>query len=251
MTNKPFCDIAWGLAARGIAVYRYDKRSYAYRDEFKTGYDLTMDDETVDDAAETAKWLKGTEGINPDEIYILGHSLGGYAMPRIAGNTPDAAGYIIMAGSARAPHELIPGQYEYLFGLDGVTSDDEKAALDAVNEDAEKIKNIGDYKRTDTFMGMYKAYIEDLLSYDPIETAQSIEKPVLVLQGERDYQVTMTDYNMWHDAFGEKANWSFITYPALNHLMIAGEGPPNNTEYSITGHVDEGLIEDIAAFVKR
>jgi hypothetical protein len=171
-------------------------------------------------------------------------------MPRIAEKTNDAAGYIIMAGSARAPHELIPEQYEYLSRLDGKISEDEKAAIESATEDAGKIANIDDYGRQDIFMGMYKAYIKDLLSYDPIATAKSIEQPVLVLQGGRDYQVTMTDYNMWHDAFGDKANWTFNLYSALNHLMMAGEGEPNNAEYSIAGHVNEGLIEDIAEFVK-
>ena len=251
LANKPFRDIAWGLASRGIAVYRYDKRSYAYNAEFQTGYDLTIYDETIDDAAAIAQMLKETEGIDADKIYILGHSLGGYAMPRIAENAADAAGYIIMAGSARAPHELIPGQYEYLFGLDGEVGSDEQAALDLANADYEKIENIDDYNREDIFMGMYKAYIKDLISYDPIETAKSIEKPVLVLQGERDYQVTMDDYNMWHDAFGQAANWTFKLYPQLNHLMMPGEGPANNAEYSVPGHVDESLIADIADFVKN
>jgi dienelactone hydrolase len=250
-TNKPFRDIAWGLAQRGIAVYRYDKRSLTYNEEFQTGYDLTIYDETIDDAVEISKLLMENENIDSDNVYILGHSLGGYALPRIAEGTENAAGYIMMAGSARAPHEMIPEQYEYLFNLDGEISDQEQATLDEVYAVVEKIENIDDYEETEIFMGMYKAYIKDLLSYDPIETAKAIEKPVLVLQGERDYQVTMTDYNMWLEAFGTSDNWTFNLYPKLNHLMMAGEGVPSNADYSVTSTVDNKVIDDIAEFMTK
>ena len=247
--NRPFRDIAWGLASRGIAVYRYDKRSYVYNADFKTGYDLTLAEETVDDAAEISKMLSKVEGIDADKIYILGHSIGGYAIPRIAIYTPNAAGYIIMAGSVSPVYELIPKQYEYLFNLDGKISDAEQASIDKVYEDYEKIKNIEDYDKADVFMGMYKAYIEDMKAYDPIGAANEIIKPVLVLQGERDYQVPLTEYNMWINAFEDSPNWKFNLYPKLNHLMMAGEGPANNAEYSIQSHVDETLISDIAEFI--
>ena len=222
--NKPFRDIAWGLASRGIAVYRYDKRNYVYNAVFQTGYELTLAEETVDDAAEISKMLAEIDGISADKIYLLGHSLGGYAIPRIADKTPEAAGYIIMAGSVSAVYELIPKQYEYLFSLDGEISFSEQESLDKVNEDYEKIKNIEDYENTDVFMGMYKAYIEDMAAYDPIDAASEIIKPVLVLQGERDYQVPLTEYNMWINAFGNSPNWEFKLYPKLNHLMMVGEG---------------------------
>lgn len=251
LSNKPFRDIAWELAQRGIAVYRYDKRTYTYPKEFIGGYALTIYDETIDDAVEIIKMLLNTDNINPDEIYVLGHSLGGYAMPRIAENTEEAAGYILMAGSIRAPHELIPLQYEYLLGLDGDISDEDQATLDAIDTETQKILNIDDYDETQAFMGMYKAYIQDLLSYDPIDIASSIKKPVLVLQGERDYQVTMIDYNMWYNAFIESDNWTFNLYPKLNHLMMPGEGVPSNADYSVSGSVDESVIKDIASFINK
>lgn len=251
LNNTPFRDIAWGLAQQGIAVYRYDKRTFVYPQQFKTGTELTLYDETIDDAVEIAKMLQGVDGIDKDKIFILGHSIGGYAMPRIAEDSNEAAGFIIMAGSARSVHEMIPEQYDYLFNLDGTITDDEQELLDAVKADVEKIQNIDDYGDSEIFMGMYKAYIKDAISYKPVEVASTIERTVLVLQGERDYQVTMKDYNMWHDAYGEKDNWSFITYEKLNHLMIAGEGVPNNVEYSLAGSVEQKVIDDIAEFVKK
>ncbi len=251
LTNKPFRDIAWGLAQRGIAVYRYDKRSYTYNAEFQTGYELTIYDETIDDAVEIAKLMAENEQIDAQNVFILGHSLGGYALPRVAEMTPFAAGYIFMAAPTRAPYELIPEQYEYLFNLDGEISAQEQATLDEANNILTKIANIDEYDSTELFMGMYKAYIKDLLGYNPIETAKPIKAPVFVAQGERDYQVTPDEYSIWIDAFGNNENWTFNLYPKLNHLMMTGEGVPSNADYSVTGTVDAGFIDDIAEFVMK
>jgi len=86
--NKPFQDLAWGLAARGIAVLRYDKRSKVYQSKIladpKLEATMTVKDETIDDALAAAGLLEKTKGIAPGRVFILGHSLGGFLMPRIA-----------------------------------------------------------------------------------------------------------------------------------------------------------------------
>ncbi|MCK5128582.1 MAG: DUF3887 domain-containing protein [Clostridiales bacterium] len=250
LANKPFRDIAWGLAQQGIAVYRYDKGSYAYPEAFIGKYDFTIYNETINDAVEIVNMLTSVEGVDAEEIYVLGHSLGGYAIPRIAQNAQNAKGFIIMAGSARGVHEIILGQYEYLFELDGEITGEEQTVLDAVEVEVAKVNNIDDYDKTEVFMGAYKAYMQDMIAYRPIETAASIVKPVLVLQGERDYQVTMVDYNMWLDVFGGSGNWTFKLYPTLNHLMMAGEGVSSNEEYTIASSVDQEVIDDIVSFIK-
>src|SRR5438067_5894322 len=48
--NKPFRDIAWGLASQGIAVLRYDKRTLVYGAKLATVKNITVKEETVDDA---------------------------------------------------------------------------------------------------------------------------------------------------------------------------------------------------------
>ena len=72
---------------------------------------------------------------------------------------------------------------------------------------------------------------------------------MLLLQGERDYQVTMHEYDLWYEAFGENDNWVFKSYPELNHLMTYGEGEPSQEEYYVLQYVDERVIEDIATWV--
>jgi len=248
--NKPFRDIAWGLAKKGIATYRYDKRTMVYLDELKNDYKLTLEDETVDDAVDAVNMLLKLNNIDNEKIYVLGHSLGGYAIPRIADKLTNAAGYIIMAGNVRGIDEIIKEQYAYLAEYDGNISDDEKLQIDALEQELDKLSNINNLDSKSSVLGAYKEYWKDLKEYKPIEMARTINKPVLVLQGERDYQVTTTEFNLWRGAFGINDSWSFITYPLLNHLMIKGEGKSSPIEYLTQGNVDESVINDIENWIK-
>jgi hypothetical protein len=99
-------------------------------------------------------------------------------------------------------------------------------------------------------LGAPKSYWVDLATYDPVVTAQSLHIPLLILQGKRDYQVTMTDFARWNETFFGGTSVTLKTYPTLNHLFIAGTGVPTNVEYSVEGHVAEEVVADIAAWIK-
>ena len=73
---------------------------------------------------------------------------------------------------------------------------------------------------------------------------------MLILQGERDYQVTMTDFGLWKAAVGSAKGVVMKSYPPLNHLFVAGAGKSLPAEYNKPGHVDPQVIADIAAFIK-
>lgn len=247
--NKPFQDIAYDLAKQGIAVYRYDKRTLVSPSSF-TAKD-TVKKEVMDDAIAAISLMKRQKVIDGNRIYVLGHSLGGYLMPRIAEETKDVAGYILMAASARPLPDIFMEQIQYLANLDGNVTKDEKTAIAQYQKDYDDSKHLKDCDDSRIFFGgMSKAYMKDLASYDPIQMAESITQPVLVAQGERDYQVTMKDFKRWKDAYGQKANWSFVTYPKANHLMINGRGKANPAEYEQAGHVNADFIKDLVKFVK-
>ncbi len=247
--NKPFRDLAWGLAERGIATYRYDKRTKVYQNDLAKDYKLTLDDEVVNDAVDAVDMLLNVDSINKDKVYLLGHSLGGYSIPRIAKKSINSAGYIIMAGNVRGIDELIKEQYDYLVNLDGVISTEEQLQFDALEIELKKLSNINSLDSKTVVLGAYKEYWKDLKNYNPIKLAKEISKPVLVLQGERDYQVTITEYNLWKGAFGNVDNWTFRLYPDLNHLMIKGDVKSNPSEYMIKGNIDKKVISDIEKWI--
>lgn len=248
--NKPFQDIAWGLAKKGIASYRYDKRTYTYPESF-TVKD-TVEQEVIFDAVAAFSQMKQQKQIDTNKIYILGHSLSGYLIPRIAAETDGCAGYIMMAAPARALDELLMEQVTYLAKLDGNLTKDEQAAIDQYKQDQQDLQRIDELSDAKIFFGgMSKAYMKDLLSYDAVQQAADIKVPVLCAQGLRDYQVTEEDQAIWRKNFETHKNWIFTTYPNATHLMIDGEGTPTNEEYKTKGHVNQAFIEDMASFIKK
>jgi dienelactone hydrolase len=250
--NKPFRDIAWGLAQKGIATLRYDKRTYVYSKELAALSDASFYDETDEDAILALEFLKSNPSIDLDKIYILGHSQGGMLIPRIAAKSPDAAGYIILAGPALPLNEIMVDQIKYLSGLDGTLSDEDKrmiAEYEAMNENVIGLTSDSDLT-ADKLLGLTKSYWLDIKDYHPAEAAKAIEKPLMILQGGRDYQVVMENFNVWKAALGDKPNVSFKLYDTLNHLFISGSGDPNPQEYFIEGKVDQRVIDDIIDFIQ-
>ena len=167
--NKPFKDLAWGLASHGIAVLRYDKRSKIFGTKIladpKLKATMTVRDETIDDAMAAAALLKKTKKIDGKRVFILGHSLGGFLMPRMA---------------------------------------------------------------------------------------KTVVKPMLILQGGRDYQVTTEDFENWKAALGGRKDVEFHLYPKLNHLFYEGEGILTPLEYvQKHGSVAPYVVDDIAAWILK
>lgn len=115
--NKPFRDLAWGLAERGIAVVRYEKRTKAYGAAcVPAGRELDYDTEAVDDAVAIVEQVRALPELAPDSVYVLGHSLGGTLAPRIAGRSKGLAGIIILAGLARPLEDALEEQFYYKIG---------------------------------------------------------------------------------------------------------------------------------------
>ena len=98
-------------------------------------------------------------------------------------------------------------------------------------------------------LGMWKSYWKWLADYDILQAAKEITQPVLLLQGEEDYQVTMEDFSIWQEELGDKANWKMVAYPGLVHVFIHGEKAEGSAVYSRTEKVDSQVISDIAAFI--
>lgn len=251
--NKPFRDIAWGLAEKGIACLRYDKRTFVYGSKIAGDLtNLTVFGETVEDAGLAVQFLKTQDKINSSRIYVLGHSLGGMLIPRIAQITPDASGYIIMSGLVTPMEDIMVEQVKYIGELDGSLSAEEKSTIASYEKMRDNVKRLDQntgFTPSELF-GIPASYWLDLKGYQPAVMAKEITKPLLVLQGERDYQVPVKEFDMWKSALDGSKNATFILYPGLNHLMIKGEGKSSPQEYTIPGKVDSKVIGDIASWIK-
>jgi len=246
--NKPFKDIAWGLASNNIIVLRYDKRTKTYSEDFSSLTNYTVEEEVIDDVIYAVDFLKNDINVDKKNIFIIGHSLGGMLAPRIALQDPGIKGIIILAGPARKLEDLINNQTKYISNIDGIIDENESLQIEYVEEIVTKIKDLN-FSDNELIFGAYKSYWKDLNNYNQIETANSLIIDILILQGERDYQVTLTDYNMWFNSIGSKDNVKLNLYPNLNHLFMTGVGNSTPDEYQKEGHVEEIVIEDIIQWI--
>ena len=251
--NKPFRDLAEGLASRGIAVLRYDKRTRVHAGRIASLSGFTVKDEVVDDAVAAVKAMRASRAIRPDRVFVLGHSLGGMLAPRIAAADPAIAGLVVMAGAARPLEQAIVDQTRYLVMLDGKISAEEQTALDGAARLAAEVKALkpSDPPIVSPGISAPASYWLDLRGYDPPASASRLEQSMLVLQGERDYQVTMEDFGAWRRALESRQGAHFKSYPTLNHLFIAGSGPSSPAEYNRPGHVEGSVVADIAAWIQQ
>ena len=246
--NRPFLDIAHGLAADGIAVLRYEKRTRARPQDF-AGDTFTMDGETTADAVAAVAALRGVAGIDPARVYVLGHSQGGMLAPRIARQSGEVAGLAMLAAPARPLLDLLLEQNRYLVGLDGTVDPAEQAHLTRLQAQVDAVRGDGAVALADSPMGLPANYWRTFETVDPVADARATDVPLLLLQGGRDIQVVDADWRLWQAAFANDPRASLHHYPALNHLGIAGEGPGSIAEYQQPGHVDAELIADIAAWI--
>ena len=254
--NKPFRDLAWGLASQGIAVLRYEKRTRQHAGKLGSmSKGITVFEETIEDALAAVPVLRKYTRINNNKIFLLGHSLGGMLIPRIArlDKNEKIAGFVVLAGTSRPMEDIILEQTNYIFSLDNILQEKEKDILEKIKKQVALVKSKKlsmDTPASDLPFGVPASYWLDLRNYDPAANARRITRPIFILQGQRDYQVTMADFKIWKDALSSRKNVKFKVFPFLNHLFIKGKGKSIPAEYQEAGHVAKEVIDCISKWMK-
>ncbi|MBN8482930.1 MAG: alpha/beta fold hydrolase, partial [Xanthomonadales bacterium] len=220
--NKPFRDLAHGLATRGIAVLRYEKRSKQQPQRY-AGAAYTVDDETTNDALAAVAMLRTRADVDPKRVFVAGHSLGALVAPRIGARDPAIAGLILLAGPAAPLADTVVRQSRYLLQQDGKNAAEIDAALAPIEAQRDAVRRIDASTPADapSLLGLPAAYWRDLAGYDPVATSRTLAQPMLVLQGGRDYQVTVADdFSRWREAFPADPRVQLREYPTLGHTFI-------------------------------
>ena len=256
-SNRPFADLAHGLAGQGVATLRYNKRFYQYPDAAAAlGTSLSLDQEYLEDVSAAIKLMKADSRVDPDRIFVLGHSLGGMLTPKIAFDHPELAGIISMAGTLRPLWELSYDQnQESAASLrKTLTGDDLKtmeAQLETVERDIVKLRgDFSDLSDDAVLLGIPVGYWRSCKAYAGDNFIHQINLPILVLQGSADFQVYPDkDFTLWEETLAGRERTVLHLYDGLNHLMMESSGARDVSDYQLPGHVDGQVISDIAAFV--
>jgi dienelactone hydrolase len=241
---KVFRDLAEGLASRGVVVLRYEKRTKTYPSVLQSR-DYSAETETIEDAVLAAGVLRAQPEVKPGRVFELGYGFGGYLMPRIAEADGKLAGMAIVNGNARPLEDLALDEAQYL----AITG----PQLAVIQEQAAKIKKLTQADEdTSSLLGMLGTYLLDLKGYDPTGQSKLLGIPMLILQGERDYQVNMKDFAAWKAGLQGMKNVTMKSYPALDHVLVAGTGKSAEADYRKLGqHVAQEIVDDVAKWLNQ
>jgi dienelactone hydrolase len=256
--NRPFRDLAWGLASHQIAVLRYEKRTLAYKEKVSQQFleATTVQEETIDDALAAVRQLRESPQIHSKQIFVLGHSLGGYLLPRIAAADAAIAGLILLAASSRPLEDVILDQISYLLSTQGNTTPEQQQYLNTLAQQVARVK-APDLQPTtpasELPLNVPAPYWLDLRAYQPIELARQLSQPMLILQAECDYQVTMEDFQGWKEGLAARTDVLFKSYPGLYHLFMPTPDGEMATPvvYALPGHVQAAVIDDIIHWIEE
>lgn len=242
---KPFYDIAEQLENLGIATYRYDKRTYTY------GADIDVDtftvyEESIEDAVYAYEMLDADPRF-AGNVYILGHSLGGHVLPRIAEQTVDAKGYIFLAANYSPLTDLIAYQVKYIAEVDGDYTSAEKVEVEGI---VDLCKDVAELDGTEEgiYLGAASVYWKDLNDYDPGQALATIEKPMLFLQGDGDYQVVESELDLWLLFAKEEYTTSYV-FEGLGHLFTPAGDPPAPSDYDGNYTFSSEVTDTMAAWI--
>ncbi|MGI9024013.1 MAG: hypothetical protein ACR2GP_00210 [Burkholderiaceae bacterium] len=275
--NKPLRDIANGLASRGIASVRYEKRTRALGQRFKSELpNWTFDDDAVDDAVAALGLLAARNDVGP--LFIVGHGLGAILAPRIAASAAGkgirVAGVVMLAAAATEFADMAVYQVEFLYFLPISTTT--RQAVEDVKARRENVRRLVEQGRPDVKVdvkGSAKSGAKSEPKSDPASTALLLDMPAsawldigrydpaaalidqpslpaLLIFGGRDFQVPITEKRLWEARLGVRPDTTLVEFPSVSHLMIDGKGSMSPAEYEKPGHVSQEVIDRIAAWIK-
>ena len=257
MKLTPFKDLAEGLAEKGIASVRYDKRTYAHAAKMMKEKALTVKEETIEDAILAAELLRNDERIDHDRIFIIGHSMGGMLAPRIDAEGGNFRGMILMAGTPVKMEDIVLRQLKqagnsnslmkWIVNLEyKIFAKKFKGLYQMSDAEAMKKKYAGN-------VSLYYFKEMGLKTADQYLTENS--KPVLIMQGGMDFQVLADDdFRKFKELLKDRENTVYKYYPELNHVFVKGiynDILKASKEYSVEQHIPEEVIQDIADFIDK
>jgi len=252
MAVTPFKDIAELFAERGIASIRYDKRTYAHgRKAIKDRANFTIREETIEDAILATQMLRNDPRIG--KVFIFGHSLGGMQAGRIDAEGGNFDGLIIAAGTARSLREVMRDQSkENLYGTKGIVTWLNNKATKIIQKKFDSIDTMTDEeaKQKKLIGGVSGYYLKDMEANLPAKYLTGIDKPVLVFQGDKDFQVSVEkDFEGFRQILDGNPNATLKIYPGLNHVFTDSVATGTIKDYKVPSKVDAHLMDDVASWI--
>lgn len=169
--NKFFKDLALGLAAQGVASIRYDHRAYVDFKKFtKRHPTYTAQEDIIDDANAAIKHAMKVKNDEVQGVYVLGHGLGGYVIPRIVDGKQFIKGTVLLSAFARPVHQQFFDTYTFLSNLESK----EKKERDSLMPE-----------QTAQMAAMFREFLLKKQAGDSARTAEELQRPEVLIDSSR------------------------------------------------------------------
>jgi hypothetical protein len=232
--------LADSLNTKGIAFYRYDKRS-ATEENLK----FMMEDLDfygfVDDANLAANNFKDDKRFN--SITLIGHSQGSLVAMLAAIKNVDK--YVSLAGISEDMGTFIINSYQAYteemgnMAREQITELKETGTIETVNPALAHL-----------FSKPNQAFFITWMAYNPSEEIKKLQIPVLIINGTKDLQVKVEEANKLHEA---KPDSEIVIIENMNHILKNIDKDENNMKsyYSPDFPLSEELINTLDLFIKK
>ncbi|MEM1414827.1 MAG: alpha/beta hydrolase [Myxococcota bacterium] len=260
-----FRELAEGLGAAGIAVLRYDKRSCGpFNGCAENGYPTPPADLVIDtflaDAGAALDALKAQPEVDPERLFVLGHSQGASFVPLLAAARTDLAGGLLLAAPHRSIDRAVERQRNFLtrtMADQGVPPPRIAASTRPLNVALTQLAQLrsGDLPEDVPILGAPARFWRSWMDLGPrvIEAVKQTSVPLFFVGGGVDWNVPPEELDAWEATLREAERVHFVhRIDCLTHaLTCAAESDPAELGPEDLGrHVHPPLVEALAGFLR-
>lgn len=246
--NRPYRDLAGAMASNGFCTFRFDKRSLHYGNVLlsaKAAYEsYTCREEYLDDLYKAMDTLLSFAEVDLNRIYLVGHGQGGMLLPLVAKERKEVRGIAMLGTNYKRMQEMMMDQYDYLAKVSpNKTGEFMEQKIKALHSMDKKLNPLTEhYKMPYEVQASYWIWLN---KYPHVDIAKKLKKPILILHGDRDYQVNMKNLEGWKKDLGKLPNVTIKNYPKLNHLFYSGGAESTYSEYFMIGNIPDYFVKDL------
>lgn len=212
--NDSLKQLAQGLAQQGVASVRYDKRSIG-QSVPASGPALREEDVVFGDFVnDAAAWVQQMEK-DPRfaRVGLVGHSEGALIALAVADTTPVGA-VVTLAGPGENIADVIARQIR----ANTANPPELVAEVDRILTELRAGRRVTGVSPVlaALFRPSVQPFLISAIKYDPAQLIRTVKAPVLIVQGERDLQVTPDDARRLSAA---DPRAKLLLIPGMNHLL--------------------------------
>lgn len=245
--NKIFLDITHYLNKKNIAVFRYPKRNFVYKNHYCAHPPLNVSEEVLDDAHMAIEAVKSCDSIpSSSPLFLLGHSQGAAFAPYLAQFHKEIKGLILLAPPGRNAFHLFIDQFEYLSSIKSHYQNKFKYQYDIYKY----LKNEKNPKNVKEFLGLSAIYWNQWnhIVQNAPDTLLKLKKPALIAGFNNDYQVTLSDFSVYKKHLHQNNLFELLWMDNVSHMLFYSQDKSFKA-YFEKNTVSKPLLEKISCWI--